>query len=374
MIHDIKKYGLYLLLTTALFVSNLVQAADKPIDENPTPRDEVLRLINLGLPNDHPLRGDTMELVQKMMAVRIGPPLSKTFDPNLARRSLLPRGSKLDPKCRQLFTESGDPDLLPCIAFVGTPEGTGPYSQLSYSKHMALGDIGYFNRPTQSDIGIGDLKPVQMSDEEAYLGAQKWLADNFGLGQDEMPVPPDGVKNPFPVKNIAMGVLDEQGNMQSVEAEKLVVIARGLPAGLGGNYDWLPAPGKAIVAMDDSGVNEAVVRRWQELAPDPAVDPRNAKSLDELTNEIADDLLGLMKGPINRIQIVLSFGVRPPTNNQILIGLLLPAVQVFVSSVPADLDEGQQQELANTQVSTASVVREFSLVKFPDDHPVSDEE
>ena len=375
MILDIQKYGLYLVLTTALFISGLAEDADEPINEPPTDRGKVLELIDQGLPE--PLRGDIGALVTRMMNAKIGPPLSQTFNPTLAIQRLLGRGARLDPECRQVFTESGDPDSLPCVASVGTADGPGPYRQLGYAKHMALGNIGYFNRPADRDIGIGDLKPVTMTDEEAYKAAQEWLASFFGLGPDEMPVAPVNdprLRNPLPVKTIAMGAMDEAGNMQSVEVEKLVVIARGLFTGLGGDFDWLPAPGKAIVAMDDVGVNEALIRDWQELVPDPAVDPRNAKTIDVLKDEIADDLLGAMKGQITRIQVVLGFRVRAPVDNKDLRGLLLPAVQVFVSSVPADMTEEEQQALARTQVSTASFIREFSLVQLPVDNEAPESE
>jgi len=365
MIHTILKHGLYILLTTAFITSPLVHAADKPITERPTSRDEVLLLINDGLPD--PLRGDISALVSKMMTARIGPPLSKTFDPNLAIARLLGRGARVAPDCRQLFTKSGDPDRLPCIASVGTADGTGPYRQLGYSKHMALGNVSFFDRPADREIGIADLVPVKMTDEEANLVACRYLEANFGLTMEEVPVAPADAQNPYPVRTIAMAALDEGGKAQAVEVEKLVSVRRGLFTGLGGNFDWIPAPGAAVVALDDTGVKQASIREWQELVPNPDVDPRNAKTLQELSNEIADDLLGLMKGPIDRILIGLSFGVTAPTNDNDLRGLLLPAVQVFVSSVPADLTEAQQVELSNTQVSTASVVREFSLVHFPNE-------
>ena len=372
MIHTILKHGLYILLTSAFITSPLVQAADEPIDEMPTTRDDVLKLIDQGLPE--PLRGDIGALVGKMMGAKIGPPLSQTFDAKLAISTLLGRGARLDPECRQVFTKSGDPDRLPCIASVGTADGRGAYKQLAFSKHMALGNVSFFDRPADKDIGIADLVPVKIPDDQAYMKAQDWLNSNLGLGPDEIPVAPDGVKNPYPVRTIGMAAQDEAGKMEAVEVEKLVMIRRGLFTGLGGDYDWIPAPGKAMAVMDDSGVKQAAIREWQEVKPDPNVDPRNAKTLDELKDEIADDLAGLMKGPINRILIGLSFGVRTPNDNKDLSGLLLPAVQVYVSSVPADLSEDEQVRLANTQVSTASVLREYFLVKFPDDHPVSDDE
>ena len=366
MLYTNLKHGSCLLLAAAFIASPLARAADQPITERPTSRSQIFELINAGLPEDSPLRGDMSELVMKMMAVNLEPPLSRTFNPKLAIQRLLGRGARLAPECQQVFTKAGDPDRLPCFASVGTADGTGAYRQLGFSKHMALGNVSFFDRPADREISIAELVPVRMGDDEAYAKAQSWLAENFGLGSGEIPMAPANARNPYPVRTIAMAAMDgETGGMQSVEVEKQVIIHRGLFTGLGGNFDWVPAPGVALVTMDDLGVKQAAIKQWQELAPNPDIDPRNAKTLDELSNEIADDLAGLMKGPIDRIRTVLTFGVVAPTDDQDLRGLLLPAVQVFVSSVPADLDEGQQQELAQTQVSTAGVVREFSLVNFP---------
>lgn len=363
MLHSIYKNGAYILLAASLLISPLAQSADKPIDEQPTSRDEILRLIDVGLPE--PLRGDIGALVKQMMAARIGPPLSQTFDPKLAIARLLGRGARLAPDCRQLFTRSGDPDRLPCVASVGSADGAGAYRYLGFSKHMALGNVSYFDRPADREIGIGELVPIKMTDEEANLVACRYLEANFGLTMDEVPVPPADAKNPFPVRTIAMAALDEGGRVNAVEVEKLVMIRRGLFTGLGGNFDWIPAPGTAMVALDDLGVRQASIREWQALSPNPDVDPANAKTLAELKNDIADDLVGLMRGPVDRILIGLVFTSTAPTNDKELNGLLLPAVQISVSSVPADLDEAQQEELANTQVSTASIIREFPLVNFP---------
>lgn len=363
MKHSHTTYRLYTLLLTLAFITPLAQAGDKPITERPTSRDEVLSLIDRGLPE--PLRGDIPSLVSKMMNARIGTPLSKTFEPKITIQKLLGRSARLSPDCRQLFTEAGDPDTMPCTASAGSAEGTGPYRQLDFSKHMALGSLSFTNRPADRVISIADLTPVKMTDAQAYEAAQSWLASNFGLTPDEIPLPPADAKNPLPVRTIAMATQETGGKMETVEVEKLVLIQRGLFTGLGGNFDWIPAPGAAMVSMDDRGVNQAAIRQWQQLAPHPDVLPANAKSLFELSNEIADDLSGLMKGPINSIQLNLVFSASPSTDDKNLVGLLLPAVQAYVTSVPADLDEAQQEGLGDIQVSTAGVVREFSLVHFP---------
>lgn len=356
-------YRLYTLLLTLTLVAPLAQASDKPIDERPTTRDDMLALIDRGLPE--PLRGDIQSLVSKMMQPRIGPPLSATFEPKATIQKLLGRGARLSPDCRQLFTEAGDPDHLPCKAFVGTADGPGAYRQLDFSKHMAHGSLSFVDRQADRDIGIGDLVPVKMTDADAFEAAQSWLATNFGLTPEEIPVAPADAKFPFPVHTIAMAALANDGKVEAVEVEKLVSIRRGLFVGLGGDFDWLPAPGAAMVSMDDRGVRQAAIREWQEVIPNPDVDPRNAKSLSELSNEIVDDLAGVMQGPVASIQINLVYDVVASSDDKNLVGLLLPAVQAYVSTVPADLDEDQQVGLSQIQVSNAGVVREYSLVKFP---------
>jgi len=352
-----------MVLAAAFIFSPLAQAGDKPIDETPTTRDEILKLIAAGTPE--PLRGDIGAVVGKMMNPRLGVPLSRSFDPKSAIVNLLGRGAKLAPDCRQVFTRAGDVDRLPCIASVGTAAGKGAYRELGFSKAMALGNVSFFQRAADRDITIADLVPVKLGDAEAFAAAKNWLSTNFGLTMEEIPVAPDGATNPYPVHTIAMAAMDDGGKMQAVEVEKQVLIHRGLFVGLGGGFDWIRAPGAAFVSVNDMGVMQASVKGWQELVVNPDVDPRNAKSLADLQNEIADDLAGIMKGPVDHILIGLIYGVTSPVNDNDVRGLLLPAVQVFVSTVPADLTEAQQEELASTQVSTASVVRQYPLVNFP---------
>jgi hypothetical protein len=119
-------------------------------------------------------------------------------------------------------------------------------------------------------------------------------------------------------------------------------------------------PGMALVALDDTGVMGATVSNWQALRRDPNLSARNAKTVDELVEEIADDIHDEGGGPIAsmQMQIVLASDWRGSH------GLLLPAVQVFVSPVPRDASEDQQRQMAFG--TTAGMVREYALVKRMD--------
>jgi hypothetical protein len=133
-----------------------------------------------------------------------------------------------------------------------------------------------------------------------------------------------------------------------------------------GDLDWLPAPGKAFMVLDDSGVKQAGVRAWQELVapPNPDEAARLAKTRSELVAEIAEQLAGMARGPIDHILIGLVIGASPHEDGT---ALLLPAVQVSVSPVARDLDEEQQEKLATMQASTAGRVMEIALVHSVDD-------
>jgi len=362
------EYWLRLLLMAALAYVPATRA-DEPVKEPPTDPQTLLRLIDEALP---PLiTDDNTKLVAQMYAARLGKPVRETFDPTLAVSRLLGRGARLDPNCRKLVTQSGDPDPTPCRAFLGTPEGTGPYKELSYAKHLQTGDLGFVDRTAQDpDLTFDKLPPVKMSDEEAYANAKDWLAGNFGLPMEEVPTAPAGVPNPFPVKTIELAGMDLGGKLVQVPVDKLVMIQRGLFVGLGklgqGDLDWLPAPGKAFMVLDDSGVKQAGVRAWQELVapPNPDEAARLAKTRSELVAEIAEQLAGMARGPIDHILIGLVIGASPHEDGT---ALLLPAVQVSVSPVARDLDEEQQEKLATMQASTAGRVMEIALVHSVDD-------
>lgn len=366
-------------LSAALVISTVGHAGDRPIKESPTSPALIAEMVTAAMPSI--LGADNTAIVDQMLNVRLAPPLSKTFDPARAIPRLLGRGARAAPDCRQVFTKTGDADVGQCVVSVGALDGGGPYRELRFAKHMGAGDVDFITRPAVplKDVAFADLRPVTIPDDQAYLMVMDWLQMNIGLGPDEIPVAPRGAKNPFPVKTIDLAVQTLAGKIQSLPLEKAIIVQRGLFAGLGGpqgEFDWVPAPGQVLAIVDDKGVRQVSVHGWAEL-----IDPRSlpnlkglrAKGTQELIAEITEDLAGMGRGPISDIRILLSYAVTPvpipnpdvsPMPIPIPAGakLLLPAVQVFVSSVPADLTEAAQNALVDTQVSTAGSVREYPLV------------
>ena len=364
---------LALLLAGALIAAPGVQAQKPgedpgPIDEVPTSRDELMRKLTDAL-DAIPLIGeDNSALVEKMANPRLGPPLSETFSSAAAIKNLLGRGAVQSPDCRKPNTAAGDPDPGTCRVFKGTeagPLGQDFYIELRYSKNLQFGDVSYQFRPASptQDVSFDSLVPTKMTDAEAYEKGMKWLAENFGMTTDEIPPPPQGF---YPVKTVALA--GQEGGKavgQPVPVEKLLLLRRGLFVGLGDdklghNFDWVPAPGKAFVAiMADGSVREAAIRDWRELQPLPEDQALRAKKRSELMQEMADDLTGVARGPIDHILIGLIITALPRDNGM---ALLLPAIQAAVVMVPNDLSEEEQNALALKQVSTAGVIRTYPLV------------
>jgi hypothetical protein len=145
---------------------------------------------------------------------------------------------------------------------------------------------------------------------------------------------------------------------KTVHLRRSFKLPKALPVpGSNQQLTHVPGPGMALVALDDTGVVGAAVADWQGLRRDPNLSARNAKSVDELVDEIADDIYDEGGGPIAsmRFQIVLASDWRGSH------GLLLPAVHVFVSPVARDANEDQQRQMAGR--TTAGMLREYALVK-----------
>jgi len=92
------------------------------------------------------------------------------------------------------------------------------------------------------------------------------------------------------------------------------------------------------------------------LRPHPDLDPSDAKTRDELINEIADDLLTTQNTPIASLRTQLLISSVPAGTY----AFMIPAVNVYVSSVPRDPSEDEQ----NVFWSTAGFIREYALVRL----------
>lgn len=360
--HRAKRWGA-LVTTACLGLPWVASAGDvPPTDPRPPSRAELVKQIGDWLPGL--IGSSNSELVDKLINAKMGSPLSRSFDAAKAVKAVFGRTTPTyAPDCKQLFTPTGDIDPGECMATRGQRGGTGAFTRLSFSKHLGLGSIKYLKRPADGSVLPSNLKPVKLSDADAYAQALTFLQTNFGLPPEEIPQPPAGAKNPLPVKNLVLAWGDKPGTGGSVPVRKLVLVQRGFFVdikGSGGQQDlpWVQGPGQARVLLDDTGIQQAVIRNWQELRANPAVDPKNAKSRSELIEEIADDLLGENVVPIETMRFTIVLSGTPAGS----FGLLLPAVRMTAAPVPNDLGEAGQA----SAVSTAGFVREYALVRLPE--------
>jgi len=350
------------VVLAALVVPSLAAAQEGPAQEpDPPGRDVLARMIGDALPPV--IQDDNTELVERLMRPRFGAPISKSFQSYKALLATFGRARpSFSPDCRQILTPVGEPDDGVCTAFRGDPAGRGQYSELQFSKQFGRGNVRMMRRPEEAEIDPDTLQPVRMEDGEAYQKAVAFLTEHFGLPEVEVPTPPAGAS--LPVRDLVLGWADKSGNARSVAIQKVVSLRRGLLVDLQ-ELPWVPAPGDAIVRMDDQQVWQASIRNWQDLKPHPAVDPRNAKTKSDLIAEIAEDLAARNTGPIARIsmQVVLD-AIRVPSH-----GLMLPAVQIWVSPVSRDASEEEQAGRA----TSAGYVEQYQLVRLEELDPEGDE-
>lgn len=363
--HSAKRWGALVALA-AFAMPPAARAGDEPPpDPRPPSRSELVQQIDAALPGM--IASANSELVDKLIHAKMGSPLSRSFDAAKAVKAIFGRTPPtFAPDCKQLFTPTGDVDTGACMATRGQRGGQGAFTRLGFSKHLGLGTIKYLKRSADGSVTPASLAPVKLTDSQAYAQALAFLQGTLGLPPEEVPQPPAGAKNPLPVRNLVLAWADKPGAGGSVAVQKVVLIQRGFFVdlkGSGGGRDlpWVQGPGQARVLLDDSGIQQAVIRGWQELRANPAVDPKNAKTRSELVDEIANDLLGENVVPIASMRFTIALTGVPAGS----FGLLLPAVRMTASPVPADLSEAGQAEA----VSTAGFVREYALVKLPEGTP-----
>lgn len=323
--------------------------------------EEMMAQVRQNLPD---FLKDPADVVNQMLNVELATPLSKSFNPNAAIKAVFGDGSvNVATDCRRRATPVGDPDQGDCTVQSGNMAGKGQFLLLQYSKNMGNGNIKHLKRPPVDDSMTTDKLPrARMTDAEAMEAARKFLAEAFGLGMEEVPLPPAGAKSSM-VRNLAMVGTDDRGALaQPIVTQKHVFWQRGWKLGkaYGGpdsmELTHVPGPGMAMVAMDDSGIVGARVMEWQELRKDPKMTADLAKSTDELIEEIAEDLFGNGVRNFDR----LNFGLHIASDWRGTFGLLLPAVQVSVNAVPADLSEDDQAKYAGK--TTAGLIRNYPLV------------
>lgn len=323
--------------------------------------DEMMSQVRQSMPA---FLADPADVVDQLLKIGLAPPLRERFNPNVAIKAVFGDGSvNIASDCRRRATPAGEPDQGNCMVQSGNMAGRGQYLLLQYSKNMGNGNIKYLKRPPVDDNMTSDKLPrASMSDTKAMEIAQKFLSDAFGLGMDEVPEPPAGAKTSL-VRNLAMVGTSERGGLaQPIVTQKHVFLQRGWkldkaydgPRGMALTH--VPGPGMAMVAMDDAGIVGARVVGWQELRKDPKMTADQAKTADELVEEIAEDLFN--NGVRGFEQ--LHFGLRVASDWRGGFGLLLPAVQVSVNAVAVDPSEEEQAKYAGK--TTAGLIRSYSLV------------
>ncbi len=355
MLHDsIKCVTLIVSLLLVLLLTASRADETTPSVEAETTLEDWIRLVDGVLPTEV-IREKNSDFVAKLLSPVLGDPLSKTFNLEKAIPSLFEqKGLSWERSCFKRMTDAGEISRGDCRIYQGKASGEGSYRELSFSKHMALGNIGYHNRTALKNVTADELIPIRMSDREAYDGAIYFLNTVFGVSLDEMPIPPKGAI--LPVKTVALGIVNEKGISRSVSVEKIVKLKRGLFVGAGDNLDWVPGPGQAFLVLDDTAVKEVVIRAWQEVVPHPDAHPEYAKSRSELIDEMSRDLFENSNGPTEALNVTFILSAEELRGDGV--GLLLPTVRISVSPVPDDLSEEEQGKM----FTTAGFVRDYCLV------------
>lgn len=353
-----RPWSTLILVSTFLVVvlaAPAVTADENPLPDPPVPtRSELVPLVDAALSDL--ITEDNKALVESLLRARLGTPVSQSFNLSRAVGTLFGgQTPTFAPDCQTLLLPSGDPDQGDCDATSGVQIGPGAFAKLSFSKNRGLGNIRFMRRPADQTIMPSTLMPVSLSNAQAYQRAVQLLVRSFGLPGQEVPQPPTGVPNPYPVRDLVMGWQDGAGIKGAVATRKIVSIRRGLLTDIP-ELLWVPAVGDATVVLDDTAIWQAGMRNWQELRPHPRIHAMNAKSRSALIDEIVDDLLqDLTVKPAHvRSQIVIA---SEPNGTH---GLLVPAIQVSIALVPPNPTEAQQAGFR----STAGEVREFMLVEM----------
>lgn len=321
-----------------------------------------------------PMLGDGAgPVVERLALVKPDGAISRNFDLARVTSALFGRNAvALAPDCRTTSTPAKEPDTGACIVESGSRDSpTGAYLQLAFSKNIGIGDLQFARRNAFAGDGSVLPAPVRLSDAQAYEAALKFL-DLVGVPRSEIPVAPAGSKNPLPVRSLVAAAVDEKGGTaQSIALHKVVSIPRAfaVPGGLlkdpatGVVLGHVVAPGGAVLAVNDSGVQFARVDGWSDAQMDPKADPRRAKSTTELVNEITDDLWGEGVRQVGSLSVLIALRKAYPNPEDPnpplcpVCGVLRPALQVIVSQRGIGVADSSEKAYA-----APGLVREYDLV------------
>ncbi|MFS1526393.1 hypothetical protein ACL7TT_20300 [Microbulbifer sp. 2304DJ12-6] len=330
---------LYLI---ALFCMPAVfaQAQDNPGNDKDLSREDLEYIIERDMPKV--LGENNVELLTQMLQPNRGNSLYETFDGNKAVNYLF-KGKDV------VYGKECDKELYPqgqCDVVSGSSNGEEEYSKFSFNNNLSLADIRFSDRPA-----FGPAKKVEISNQEAFYAAKKFLIDIFGISEEEIPTAPSNASNPYPVKTVNMAYSDGAGSSGFLPVEKLVSFPRGLfvKGGLG----WIPGPGRLKVTIDDQGINTASVSGWADLSGYGLnLDPRDAKSRRALVSELAtrlqDEGINSLNSTRGVLAIALPVGAKSP----------IPVLRVYAAALERDLDEKSQ----GNNASSAGVVLDIPLL------------
>lgn len=321
-----------------------------------------------------PMLGDSSAtVVERVMTIKPDGAISRNFDLGRVTSAVFGRqAANFAPDCRSTTTSAKEPDGGLCVVEAGSRDSeTGAYTMLAFSKNIGAGDL-MFTRRAAFNPGSITLPPsAKLSDADAYGQALKFL-DLLGVPRSEIPMPPKDAKNPLPVRSLEAGAEDEKGSVAArVVVHKMVTLPRAfvVPGGLlrdpttGVILSHVIAPGGATLAVTDAGVQFARLDGWSDAQMDAKLDPRRAKSTNELINEITDDLYGEGVRKVGSLSILISLRKgypHPDDPNPPLCpicGVLRPALQVMVSQPGVGRVDSSEKAFV-----AAGLMREYDLV------------
>jgi len=366
----------YLVTVCAVALASAAHAQTAP---DRMTLEQVRALVRASLP---PAIGKTnSELVKNLSLAKldINSPLSKAFDPGKVTRAVFGRLSpNRDPGCSRSRTPTGDVDEGLCTSMFGEPGGAGEFRVLSYSKDMTVGDITFLKRPAQQELTPNTIKPVTIELGSAYDAAVKFGSDTLGLPRIEIATPPAGTDPAALVTTLALGFGQQDKSEGQIPLMRVVHVHRAaeLPTALpdpasGLKLTHILAPGEATFFVDDVGVQGARVEGWVSLPIDPKLDPRLAKTDEQLADEIAQELFAGGGQKIAKVQMAFALAPsgypNPDDPNPPLCpacGVLRPVLRVVMFTFDT------QVESKEGEIAAPGLVHEFQLVDGTQEAPV----
>lgn len=317
------------------------------------------------------------ELVRRLSSAKLdAKPLTKGFDIKRVQTAIFGRNpSTRAADCDRATTTAGEDDAGDCTLQRGTPEGSGLFQLVSVSKRLELGNIKIVKRaasPAEGDLDKWP-KPVatKLTDADAVAKALAFATDTLGLPKSEFLVPTatPGANVKLPVRTLALGLGDGEKTTEVIPLQKVVTLQRVLaipeikdPSGSGRSLTHVPAPGRAVVVLDDTGVQQVNVANWREVRHNTKLDFAKAKSRQQLVEEIAQDLADEGITQIASVKILIGFNDGYPNPDDpnspecARCAVLDPSLIVSVTPV------AKSERPIGSFKTTTGFVRQYSLI------------